>query len=335
MNIVLGLERGVSSDALTLVKRLRFSGACFDLNHVIKPFPWASTGTYYVGMPVSAPPLVQGDEQAIRQQEEEDANAVLLSASTHLTAVGKCTTHVSRGNPTEMLMERADADPADLIAVNAPHQGPVLAFLTGSVARGLVIGAHQSVLLARGDSQDTGDAVRPVRAVLATDHSTYMDRCIDQLIRFRPQGLEHLTVLTAYPEARLDGRHSHIPHLAVNPAGAMRRDLEEKNRSLVQRLGDALAPSSVTITSQVSGEPIERTVTDVMKETDAELLILGAHGHTFFERLTLGSFSFQQAMTAPYSVLVLRVGRTEAEEIHTAAKAGNGFGDSNLSSTVT
>ena len=166
MNILLGLERGVSSGALTLVKRLRFSNARFDLNHVIKPFPWAPTGAYYVGMPIMAATVTQDDDRLIRQQEEEDADAVLLSASTHLTAAaGKCTTHVSRGNPTEILMERADAGPADLIAVNAPHQGPVLAFLTGSVARGLVIGAHQSVLLARGDSPNKGDDVRPVRVV--------------------------------------------------------------------------------------------------------------------------------------------------------------------------
>lgn len=38
-----------------------------------------------------------------------------------------------------------------------------------------------------------------------------------------------------------------------------------------------------------------------------ELLILGAQGHGFWERLTVGSVSFHQAIAESHSVLMLRV----------------------------
>ncbi|MBC8135777.1 MAG: universal stress protein, partial [Fibrella sp.] len=189
--------------------------------------------------------------------------------------------------------------------------------------------------LARGNLGVEGDTSHRVRAVLATDHSPYMNRCIDLLLRFRPQGLEHITVLTAYPEDSLDSIQSYLPNLAVSPAAAIRRDLEERNHSLVRRLTDAFRPLSTTVSSQVSGEPVECAITRTMEVTGADLLIVGAQGHTLMERLTLGSVSFRQAMTAPYSVMILRVGRAEAEEIRPGTKkADDKIADSGISGTV-
>lgn len=317
MNILLGIDQEANTDALTLVRRLRFRDANFDLDRVIPPSPWESYG----GLSEEGATLNYSGAQETDRQEEADARATLAAASAYFKPEdGKCSIHIHRGRPVGTLMDHADASHTDLIAVNAARQGPVLAFVTGSVAHGLVAGAEQSVLLARENLGGEGDTSHRVRAVLATDHSPYMNRCIELLLRFRPQGLEHVTVLTAYPEDSLDSIQSYLPNLAVSPAAAIRHDLEQRNHLLVRRLTDALHPLSTTISSQVSGEPVESAIAQAMEVTGADLLIVGAQGHTLVERLTLGSISFRQAMTAPYSVMVLRVGPAELAELRPAPR---------------
>ena len=43
-----------------------------------------------------------------------------------------------------------------------------------------------------------------------------------------------------------------------------------------------------------------------MAEEQADLLILGSHGHGALERLALGSVSFHQVVATPHNVLVVR-----------------------------
>lgn len=320
MKIVLGLEHRANSNALSLVNRLRFDHANLDLTHIVPPISWAPSGVYggYAGEAV----IGYANVLEIERKEEEDAKTMLSSfAESMASKEGECTTYIGRGNPTSSLMEHADASHTDLLAINAAHQGPILAFLTGSVAWGLVSGAKQSVLLARENPRGKEDTERPVRAVLATDHSPYMDRCIEQFLRFRPHGLEHLTILTAYPEDNLNELKDYMPDLSISPAEAVRRDLEERNRTLVRRLNDVFNPFQVKITSQVSGESVDCAIQNAMERTGSELLIVGAHGHSLLERLTLGSVSFRQAMTSPYSVLVLRVDSEETAAIRTTQSA--------------
>ncbi|MBC8134649.1 MAG: universal stress protein, partial [Fibrella sp.] len=69
--------------------------------------------------------------------------------------------------------------------------------------------------------------------------------------------------------------------------------------------------------------------------TGADLLIVGAQGHTLMERLSLGSVSFRQAMTAPYSVMILRVGRAEVEGLRPdTKKADDKIADFGVGGTV-
>jgi len=305
MQVVLGIDKSGKNTALHLVKRLRFTNSSIDLAHVISPSTWSPTGVY--GAMAIEASLPYEDYLEMEKQEEENAKALLRGESAYFMAEeGSTSISVLHGNPTEQLLEHADAIAADLIAVNAPHEGPLLAFLTGSVARGMVIGARQSVLLGRCCTGEEADG-RPVRAVLATDYSPYMEECIALLLRLHPRGIQHLTILSAYPELDMQDLEPYLSHLKVSPIDAMRHELETRNHALIQRLKEGFAPFDITIRSVVSGDPVNLAIAKTMEETESELLIVGAQGHSFLERLTLGSVSFRQAMTAPYSVLVLRV----------------------------
>jgi len=307
MQIVVGIDASGKDDALKLVKRMRFTTPSFDLTQVIPPSPWSPTGVYG-GLALEAS-ITYEDFQAMENAETEQARSMLINTAAMVQSEdGNSSISVLHGYPPDQLMTHADKVHADLVAVNAPHEGPLLAYLTGSVSRALVIGASQSVLLARGcGAADSTD--KSVRAVLATDHSPYMERCIEEFLRFRPRGLEELTILTAYPGADMEALTAYMFHLSVKPADALRADLERRNDALAQYLQEKLAPLPVKIRSVVSSEPVNRAIENTMEETHSDLLVLGAQGHSFLQRLTLGSVSFRETMTAPYSVLVLRTNK--------------------------
>lgn len=297
MKIVLGADLAMAaggSPVVELLKRLRFPQAQTDVLHVVPPPIY--TGWEYD--PVIAPAVLAEVAQRDRDSAAESLEKLVLELGAGLSPQAVVVT----GNPTERLMEYADENEAGLIAINGTVAGPLVAFLTGSVARGLVIGAHQSVLLARGHS----DELRPLRAVLATDHSPYSERCIHQLSQLWPQGIQHITVLTAFPEEKIKAMEPMLPEMTIEPAVAVRENLEAKNNALIQKLSSCFHPMLTTFESRVSPLPVHDAIAATMKETDAELLILGAHGHSFLQRLTLGSTSFREAVFSPYSVLVMR-----------------------------
>lgn len=296
MKIVLGADLAMAaggSPAIGLVKRLRFPNVQVDVLHAVPPPVY--TGWEYD--PVIAPSVLS-EITARDLASAQEAMAKLVEELEGIEARPVAVT----GNPAERLMAYADEHQADLLAVNGTVSGPLVAFLTGSVARGLVIGAHQSVLLARG----TTDPMRPLRAVLATDHSPYSERCITKLTQLWPQGIQHVTVLTAYPEERLRAMEPMLPQMGVGPVAALKETLEVKNNAVIQQLSGGFHPMLTTFESRVSPLGVHEAIAETMKETQAELLILGAHGHSFLERLTLGSTSFRESVFAPYSVLVVR-----------------------------
>lgn len=297
MKIVLGADLVMaagSSPVVELLKRLRFREAQTDVVHVVPPPIY--TGWEYD--PVIAPSVLAEIAQRDRESATEAMEKVVADAGAALGARAV----VVMGNPTERLMVHADENHADLIAINGTIAGPLVAFLTGSVARGLVIGAHQSVLLARGKSEE----LRPLRAVLATDHSPYSERCMARLTELWPQGIQHITILTSYPEDRIRAMEPMLPQMSVEPSQAVRETLEAKNTALIEKLSGCFHPMLTTFESRISPLSVHEAIAEAMKESDADLLILGAHGHSFLERLTMGSTSFRESVFSPYSVLVMR-----------------------------
>jgi nucleotide-binding universal stress UspA family protein len=195
-------------------------------------------------------------------------------------------------------MHHADEIDARLIAVAGTRKGVLRAFFLGSVARALVTGAHQSVLVAKGEIAAEG----PVRAVFATDHSEYANRCLQELLALAPRGLSHLTVITCYPKELVHAMRPFLDEFALDPAEWIEKNLEERN----EKVRRTLEPLECPIETRIYADAATSSIPVAMKETGADLLILGAQGHGFLERLTLGSTSFHQVMAEPYSVLLLR-----------------------------
>ena len=205
-------------------------------------------------------------------------------------------------------MGYSDREQASLIAVGCSGKSAARAFFTGSVGRGLTIAAHQSLLIAKGEPKEG-----PIRAVLATDHSAYANDCLDKLLELAPQGISHLTVMSAYPKEILGHLMPYLPDIVLDPSEWVEQGLEQRNQQVIQKLAPlGSMGTGCTFASRVMGMDADEAIETAMGEAEADLLILGAQGHGFVERLTTGSTSFHQVVAEPYSVFLLRVpGRDE------------------------
>lgn len=297
MRTLVGVDAaGLYRPALNLLGRLRFAGNETTLIHVDPP----------VGAQFTPAPLVYEYETA------EEIATTLRNAGTKLLEVaedearaagmGEQTGRVyAVGSLSSRLLEEAEARRADLIAIGSELRGPLRSIFLGSVGRALAIGAPCPFLVARGEVKEKGS----VRAVFATDHSEYADRCFARLLDMTPQGLKRVTIVTA-TESIIDPTLSfevsydvRTPYSITEAEDAMKR----RGAAMVDRLQARGIEADYRL---VEGLP-EEALRSTMNATGSDLLILGARGHGLVERLLIGSLALHMVVAEPFSVLVLRI----------------------------
>jgi nucleotide-binding universal stress UspA family protein len=205
-----------------------------------------------------------------------------------------------RGDPMQRLIEVADETGAELIVAGSARKPQWESLFFGSVSKGLVTASHQSILIGKRQPNE-GEGLT---AVLATDHSPYADRAVGRLIDAHPTGIERIIVLTAV-DPRTQPDLLLIEDVPDSPEQAQQwatERLSEQNEELRTRLLRICS----NIETRVLFEHTPNAIRMAMEEFDADLLIVGAHGHGFIERLALGSVSFHQVVNTPHNVLVVR-----------------------------
>lgn len=292
MRTLVGIDmQGTYKSALTLLARFRFESNEVTLTHVVDPtLPYPAFELIPLGA-ASADYL-----QALQRAAEsalEDANGEARKLGLNANSL------VLSGPTTPMLAEHAETMGADLIAVAASRKGALGSLFLGSVTRGLAAGAKQSVLVAKGDIPPSG----PLRLVFATDHSDYANRCLDRFLTWHPKGVASVTVVTAYDlgEHEASLLHLNIPELGRQAEEAVVDHLREQCLEDVAKLSQRGYIADYKLAHGDTNDVI-RTA---MKEAD--VLVLGAQGHGFMDRLFLGSVSFHQVAAEEYPVLVIRV----------------------------
>lgn len=297
MQILVGVDQQ-PGPVVSLLKRLNFPYAHYEVVHTLSASDYLSYGIEGVRTPADVERIVSAENRQARQLAENAGRLLMREGEPH--PVGD----VLFGHPTEALLRRADSLRAELVAINASHtHSESAAALTGSVARGVAMGAHQSVLIARPPTLLSADD-HPVRAVFATDHSDYANRCLETLVDFAPRGLSHLLVMTAAPEKELELVDRELPELGIAVSASVRQALERRNQTVAHSLAREL--THVSIETALYTQPIHEAIERALDQASADLLIIGAKGHSLLERLTLGSVSLHQALSGPSSVLILR-----------------------------
>lgn len=207
---------------------------------------------------------------------------------------------IVQGQAGAKLLEVAEARNADLIALGGTRKGALQAFFVGSAARAALTSAKQSLLIAYTPPAPN----QPLHAVLATDHSEYNLRCIELLVQFAPHNLQRIAIATALDvdEETLQMLTRHTPALQQSGVEWIIEQLHERNRQVCEKLRPLGAACESLV---IEGLPIP-SLREAMKAADAQLLILGAKGHSLLERLSLGSVSYHFAVGERVNLLILR-----------------------------
>lgn len=282
MKVLVGVDReGKYAAASRLVSRLGFENAEWHFAHVRKALYGYSQLDLAEG---AAGEDVAEGRQLLQQASAEHPGQI----------------HLLRGPEASTLLHFSDEIAADLVAVGSHPAGRLGSVVLGSVGRALAIGAHCSFLIARGQQEDTG----PLRAIFATDHSDYADRCLDLLIQLAPKGLSEVVVMTAtdmFESAEMMEYYEHRQE-ADQEGVSMEQHFRAKGQAAVDQLEQAGIPARFDLRPGFIGTAIR----DCVGHCGADLVILGAQGQGFMERLLIGSVALDLVNTLPQSMLVLR-----------------------------
>lgn len=293
MKAIVGVDTtGTYEPALRLFARLNFPNSDLTLfNAADLVFPYTS-----FGVPVTVDATNQFVDGLQEAGEAAVAEAKVIAESYGLSVKTK----VKSGPCVLMLLDQAEAMGADLIALASTRKGALATFFSGSMSRSIVTSARVPILVGKEGIRNEG----PVDAVLATDHSAYVEKAIDQLLQFAPKGIGKIHVVTAYEVSSKEAElfHANLPAIGNDIDQFIREKAEERCKALVGKLAQHGYDADYSL---VHGDP-NRAISDAMAKTQSELLIMGAQGHGFIDRLFVGSVSFHQLVAEPHSVLILR-----------------------------
>jgi len=215
-------------------------------------------------------------EESKARLAQTHARAILAGAKQHLTSAG--VTHVAvEATHGELIdsIERFETG-ADLIVVGkrGEHADFAKLHLGGNLER-VIRSAHHPVLVA-------SRAFVPIeRFLLAYDGSPSVLKAVDFVLH----------------SPLLKGLHCHILR-----AGK----IDDKAHYYLEETAGKLRAAGFQVTSQASAGPAETIIAGAVKEQHANLLVMGAYGHSRIREFILGSTTTTMVRTCLVPVLMFR-----------------------------
>lgn len=254
--------------------------------------------------------LVVSGEQAreAAAATESSARGAVDAAVARLKSDGHSSRgFVLEGNAGDELLRVAEEEKVDLILVGSRGLGAVASFLLGSVARKLVTGARSSVLVVHPfpdttplESAKRLDGLSAAKAVVGVDGSDGSNKAMDWVAAEGKGAFAE--VLAVCAEAL-----SVVP-VGVDPAAyapLYQYDIE-RAKAVIEHAAERLQDSAPEVSKRtVCGRPAD-AISKTAAEGDFDLIVLGATRHGAIERFLIGSVSYEVAVKAPCSVLIVR-----------------------------
>lgn len=266
---------------------------------------------------VRALPGVDQTEAQVRAVEE--AEGYLADVERGLAARGVSVRSAVRyGRAVEEILDHAESQRADLIAMSTHGRSGIRRIMLGSVAEAVVRAAPVPVLLLRGGTLAVrGEAgalaaARPRPAELTVpavhhilcpvDFSETSERAVEYAGALAQRFGAELTVLHVVHDP-LDVTGSHIPH---PPLEQLREEMiREAGHTLHRRVGRALRFLPRAKTAVVAGPPF-RQIIRYAREHHVDLIVMGTQGLNGLDRLIMGSTAERIVRTAPCPVVSIR-----------------------------
>lgn len=186
--------------------------------------------------------------------------------------------HLRRGLAAPTITEVASEIDADLIVVGAHPRPAVARFLVGSTAERVIRLSHRPVLVATEEHEE------PFRRVLAAiDLSAQSRLVLEAAVATALNCGSELRAL--YVQDRL------TPMLLEAALFDERETRHHAGEQLRKALAAVATPSELMIGREVREGHAGQEILHTAEEWEADLILMGAHGFGFFNRLLLGSIS--------------------------------------------
>jgi nucleotide-binding universal stress UspA family protein len=148
-----------------------------------------------------------------------------------------------------------------------------------------------------------------MKILLATDGTRHSQAALEMLLRFGLNADDSILIVTVVDlslPAALDLHGGSLPD-----TGTIESDAKSAAQQIAEDARVRLATEHPSVASNISidvlfGSP-ERRVVEAAEEFGADLIVIGSHGYSSWERLLLGSVSNSVVHHAPCSVLVARL----------------------------
>jgi nucleotide-binding universal stress UspA family protein len=247
---------------------------------------------------------------------EEQARSNVVEANKRFVDGGGVAEMVEsmtiRGNTKEAIIDEAAKFGADLIMIGTHGYNAIERMWLGSVSRTVASHARCSVEIVRpfGSRGKDVPEKKGMRLLVAVDGSSFGDAAVAEVAeRPWPDGSE-VRVVTAI----------HLPFVPTPETWVLPEELyaeaEKHSREqadlTLQRAEKTIAESNASrrVPLGFSRETMlghaEEVIISTAREWEADLILLGSHGHRAWERFILGSVSQAVAWHAPCSVEIVR-----------------------------
>lgn len=295
MRILVAIDGSKASEIVLqgTLDRPWLPGTCFCLITVVDPF-------FFTRAPI------------LFEEAKEAASNLLEEAAEKFRKAGwETETNVVMGNPRRSISHFAEEWNADLLLVGSHGLNVLERLALGSTVRSVLRHTKCSVEVVRAPKQEAQTGARKI--LLATDGSEFSNAAVKAIAGEPwPKGT-HIKVISVPEFALWLGEYPYF----------QRAQLTELNESAlgaasaaVALAKDYLSRSGFSVTTDV---PVDRdapakTILQVAKEWGADLIVLGSHGRSGFDRWALGSVSESVAMNAHCSVEVVHL--PVSKEVH-------------------
>ena len=145
-----------------------------------------------------------------------------------------------------------------------------------------------------------------MKILLATDGSAQSEAAIDMLKNFSFKSGDEMKIVSVVDMA--------VP-MAIDIYGGYLPDTTEMEKTAREHAEKVLSETcerlegickNLTVTSDVLFGSPERRIVETAEEWGSDLIVVGSHGYSRWERLLLGSVSQSVVHHAPCSVMVVR-----------------------------
>lgn len=214
---------------------------------------------------------------------------------------------VRLGRPADQILEVADDQEADLIAIASRAHSGIRRFFVGSVASRVLQGSTRPVLIVRYRGEETEpEPVRINRVLVPLDGSEFAEAALGTVRALFGDSDVALHLVQIIGPLRFVDFHE-VEGYSPDDLTAFADRFAQNARKYLLQLADELEREVPKVTWEVDeGSDVEEGIERAASASGADLIAMSTHGRTGIRRFVFGSIAERVLQEADYPILMVR-----------------------------